>query len=53
MHWVGDDIDGIIQFGANLPGAKVAAEAERWRYALRQNVIQNKVYGFGTLLTDQ
>jgi maleate isomerase len=61
----GDDIDGIIQFGANLPGAKVAAEAEKWLrkpvvcvnvatywYALRQNGIQDKVYGFGSLLAD-
>jgi maleate isomerase len=59
----GNDIDGIIQFGANLPGAKVAAEAEEWLgkpvicvnvatywYALRQNGIQDNIYGFGSLL---
>ncbi len=61
----GDDIDGIIQFGANLPGAKVAAEAEKWLrkpvicvnvatywYALRENNIPDKVYGFGSLLSE-
>ena len=60
----GHDIEGIIQFGANLPMAKLAAEAEGWLekpvicvnsatywYALRQNQIHDKVYGFGKLLS--
>ena len=61
----GDDIDAIIQFGANLAGASVAAEAERWLrkpvvcinaatywYALRQNGIDDKVHGYGSLLEE-
>ena len=59
----GDDIDAIVQFGANLPMAYVAAEAERWLnkpviavmtatywYALRQNDIGDRMPGFGRLM---
>jgi len=61
----GDDIEGIIQFGANLPMMRVAAEAEQWLgkpviaintatywHALRQNGISDKIYGCGQLLSD-
>lgn len=59
----GEDVDAIVQFGANLPMAYVAAEAERWLgkpviavmtatywYALRQNDIVDRVPGFGRLM---
>lgn len=58
-----DDVEAIVQFGANLPMGKVAAEAERWLgkpilavntavywHALRSNDINDKLYGFGRLL---
>lgn len=61
----GPDIDAIVQFGANLPMAYVADEAERWLgkpviavmtatywYALRQNGIEDRKPGFGRLLTE-
>ena len=51
-------------FGANLPFAKLADEAERWLdkpvlqinattywHALRTNGITDKVWGYGSLLT--
>lgn len=59
----GDDIEGIVQFGANLPMGQVAAEAERWLnkpvlavntvtywHALRTGGIHDKMYGYGRLL---
>lgn len=59
------DVDAIIQVGTNLAMAKLAAIAERWLkkpviaintatywHALRANGIKDKVYGFGTLLTE-
>ena len=60
---LGDDIDAIIQFGANLAFAYVGAEAERWLrkpvipvmtatywHALRTSGIEDKVAGHGRLL---
>ena len=59
----GDDIDGIVQFGANVANARVAGEAERWLHkpvicvntalywhALRSNGLNDIVEGFGALL---
>ena len=59
----GDDIAGIVQFGANIACARVAAEACRWLgkpviavntatywHALRRAGIADKVPGFGPLL---
>lgn len=61
----GDDIEGIVQFGANLPMQRVAAEAERWLFkpvlsvntvtywhALRSDGIKDKLYGYGRLMWD-
>jgi maleate isomerase len=61
----GDDVEAIVQFGANLPNARLAGEAERWLekpvicintvtywHALRSTGIQDKVYGFGRLLSE-
>ena len=61
----GPEIDAIVQFGANLPMAHVAAEAERWLgkpviavmtatywHALRQNGIEDRKPGFGRLMTE-
>lgn len=61
----GPDIDAIVQFGANLPMAYVAAEAERWLrkpvvavmtatywYALRRNGIEDRKPGFGRLMAE-
>jgi maleate isomerase len=61
----GGDIDAIVQVGTNLPMARLAGEAERWLekpvlaintatywHALRQSKIDDKVQGFGSLLTD-
>lgn len=58
-------VDAIVQVGTNLAMAEVAATAEFWLgkpviaintatywYALRQNGIKDKVYGFGSLLAD-
>lgn len=58
----GDDIDAIIQVGTNLSMARIAGEAEAWLekpviainsaiywYALRQNAIQDRFPGFGSL----
>ena len=61
----GDDVDAIIQAGTNLAMARLAATAERWLkkpviaintatywHALRTCGFDDKVQGFGTLLTD-
>jgi maleate isomerase len=61
----GDDVDAIVQVGTNLSMVRLAAEAERWLdkpiiaintatywHALRANGINDKVYGFGKLLSD-
>jgi len=58
-------VELIIQVGTNLACAQVAAEAERWLdkpvlaintctywYALRQNGIENRMDGFGSLLLE-
>ena len=60
----GDDIEAIVQFGANLPMARLADEAERWLgkpvisvnvatywHALRMNGINDKLYGFTKLMS--
>ena len=59
----GPDIEAIVAFGANLPFARLADEAERWLdkpvlqinattywHALRSNGITDKIYGYGSLL---
>jgi maleate isomerase len=59
----GDDVEAIIQFGANLPFGQVAAEAERrlhkpvisvntttYWHALRAMGINDKVHGHGRLM---
>ena len=59
----GPDVEAIVAFGANLPFAKLADEAERWLdkpvlqinattywHALRTNGITDKVYGYGSLM---
>lgn len=59
----GDDVDALIQVGTNLSMMRLAAAAELWLdkpviaintatywNALRQNGIEDKVYGFGRLL---
>lgn len=61
----GDDVEAIVQFGANLPMGPLAAAAERWlgkpvvaqiRYtywhALRSNGINDRIAGFGRLLAE-
>ena len=58
----GPDVEAIVQFGANLPMARIADEAERWLdkpvisinvatywHALRMNGITDKLYGFTSL----
>jgi maleate isomerase len=60
----GDDIEAIVQFGANLPMAKLADEAERWLdkpvisvnvatywHACHMNGIDDKLYGFTQLFS--
>ena len=60
----GDDVEALVAFGANLPFAKLADEAERWLnkpvlqvnaatywHALRTAGITDKVYGYGSLLS--
>ena len=60
----GPDVEAIVAFGANLPFAKLADEAERWLnkpvlqinattywHALRTNAITDKIYGYGSLLS--
>jgi maleate isomerase len=59
----GPDVDAIVQFGANLPMGRIAAEAERWLekpvlavntvtywHALRSGGIADRLHGFGRLL---
>ena len=59
----GQDVEAIIAFGANLPFAKLADEAERWLdkpvlqinattywHALRTNGVSDKVNSYGSLL---
>lgn len=59
----GEDVSAIVQFGANVPMARLAAEAEHWLdkpvvavntatywHALRGRGIADKVAGYGTLL---
>ncbi|BAY14578.1 maleate cis-trans isomerase-like protein [Anabaenopsis circularis NIES-21] len=61
----GDDVEAIIQMGTNLSMLRLADEAERWLgkpviainaatwwYALRQNDISDRVYGYGRLLRE-
>jgi maleate isomerase len=61
----GDDIDAIVQIGANLPFRRVAVEAENWLgkpvlavntvsywHALRTSGINDKVYQEGRLLAE-
>lgn len=65
MEVDGSDVDAIIQVGTNLVMAETAALAEAWLgkpvlaintatywHALRENGINDKVFGFGRLLTD-
>jgi maleate isomerase len=60
----GPDIEAIVQFGANLPMARLADEAERWLdkpvisvnvatywHACRMNGINDKLYGFTQLFS--
>jgi maleate isomerase len=60
----GPDVEAIVQFGANLPMARIADEAERWLdkpvisinvatywHALRTNGIDDKLYGFTGLFS--
>ena len=60
----GPDVEAIVQFGANLPMARLADEAERWLdkpvisinvaiywHAPRTNGITDKLYGFTSLLS--
>jgi maleate isomerase len=60
----GPDVEAIVQFGANLPMARLADEAERWLdkpvvsinvatywHALRSNGITDKLYGFTSLFS--
>ena len=59
----GPEVEAIVAFGANLPFAKLADEAERWLdkpvlqinattywHALRSNGIDDKIHGYGSLL---
>ena len=61
----GDDIDALVQAGTNLSMVSLADEAERWLrkpvlainaaiwwMALRENGIENKLYGCGRLLRE-
>jgi len=61
----GPDVDAIIQVGTNLSMVRLAAEAEGWLgkpviaintatywHALRANGINDRIEGFGRLLTD-
>lgn len=60
-----DDVDAIVQCGTNLCMTELADEAERWLgkpviainaatwwMALRDNGIEDKLYGYGSLLRD-
>jgi maleate isomerase len=59
----GADVSAIVQFGANVPMARIAAHAETWLgkpviavntatywQALRVRGIQDKITGYGQLL---
>ena len=59
----GDDVDALLQVGTNLSNIRTAMEAEKWLgkpviaintatywHALRTNGIEDKVYGFGSLM---
>ena len=61
----GPDVDAIIQVGTNLSMIRLAAEAEKWLgkpviaintatywHALRHNGINDRIHGFGRLLSD-
>lgn len=61
----GDDVDALLQVGTNLSMVRVAAAAELWLdkpviaintatywHALRNNGINDKVFGFGKLLEE-
>lgn len=61
----GDDVEAIVQFGANLPFGPLAATAERWLgkpvfamiratywHALRHNGIADRIAGYGRLLAE-
>ena len=61
----GADVEAIVIVGTNLPMARVAAMAEAWLgkpvialntasywHALRANGINEKIYGFGRLLSE-
>ena len=61
----GPDVEAIVQIGTNLCMARLAGEAERWLakpviaintatywHALRTNGIDDKVEGFGRLLSE-
>jgi maleate isomerase len=61
----GPDVDAILQVGTNLAMARLAGLAEFWLdkpvlaintatywWALRQNGIQDKIEGFGSLLLE-
>ncbi|MEA3023022.1 MAG: maleate isomerase, partial [Alphaproteobacteria bacterium] len=61
----GPDVDAILQVGTNLAMARLAGIAEFWLdkpvlaintatywWALRQNGIQDKIEGFGSLLLE-
>lgn len=65
MEVNGDDIDALVQVGTNLSMLGLADEAERWLgkpviainaatwwMALRENGIEDKLYGVGRLLRD-
>ena len=66
MHEVNDSsVELIIQVGTNLAFAHIAPEAEAWLdkpvlaintctywHALRENGIEDKVYGFGSLMAE-
>jgi maleate isomerase len=61
----GDDVDALVQVGTNLSMVRLAAEAEAWLgkpviaintatywHALRANGIDDKIPGFGRLLSE-
>lgn len=61
----GPDVEALVQFGANLPMARIADEAERWLdkpviavnvasywHALRHTGIADKVMGYTRLLSE-
>ena len=61
----GDDVDALVQVGTNLSMVRLAAQAEAWLgkpviaintatywHALRANGIEDRIEGFGRLLTD-